>query len=801
MSGPLHVVVIVDGDGELEATLIGLRDEGLTGRDDVEIIVCVGADGPTPVEALALADHGLTATMGETAVAAARAAISGLHDGRLLVLRAGDVPEDGFSETLTRLGRATTTMLRLTRNVEGAVSATHPFKDRFRYGTRTTTLDTEPHLLTQRLSGAVLTVPEGGLPAWDDEDADGSILLIRHLAATGGRVQVLDEPGVVERPRPEPRPLTRFADYEQALGHDVPSWLAAVEPTPAWVHHLVIARLLDVTEADRGLRFAAAELDEEERSRVRELLRASLARIPAAAVETYCASPVALNRRAALLAATGGRMPEPILPSERSFHPDRQVSYFFTGALPEERWTVGGAPAEPTSTKIVDHTYFDDVLVHERIVWLPKGGAVAVSLDDVEHVAAPYRGMLRPPAPPAPLPNRVRRRAVRELHRTARRGRRLLARGARRLPGRMPLPEASAAETPRPSVTPPGRQPESRPTWLYMDRHDSAGDNAEPLYRYARVHAPAVRHVFALDPGCEDWRRLSADGFELVALGSPAFDEAWSAADTLLLADIGDPAIAMRLLGSGTRKDQRVVFLQHGVTMRHMWRWFNTHRIDVLLTATPTEDEGITADHSPYLLTEREVWRTGFPRHDELHGLLGLERDRVLLAPTWAPLVSRELDADPSRTELLDALYAPWLDLAARLEEDGAPVVLFAHPKLALTAAAWFEDLDVVTTTGRDVPDQLSRAWAVVSDSSSVLDDGMLLGAVGIVWNPRGTGDADHYRELHLAAGAVGAEEAADVLDMVRRVRAGEITPVADLVIPDDGARARIVARLLEKEI
>ncbi|MDU0347400.1 hypothetical protein, partial [Actinomyces sp. MRS3W] len=88
----LRVVVIVDGSGDLETTLIGLADEGLS-----DVVVCVGRDGPTAAEAAALADAGLEAVAGQTALGAARTLLAGLRGGRVLVMRAGDVPEPGLT--------------------------------------------------------------------------------------------------------------------------------------------------------------------------------------------------------------------------------------------------------------------------------------------------------------------------------------------------------------------------------------------------------------------------------------------------------------------------------------------------------------------------------------------------------------------------------------------------------------------------------------------------------------------------------------------------------------------------------
>lgn len=111
----------------------------------------------------------------------------------------------------------------------------------------------------------------GGLPAWDETDDDGATLLIRLLADSGQRVRLLAGPGIIERPRPEEPPLSTLPEYVQALEGDIPAWYAAAGERggiPSWVHQLVLARLLEVTDADRGLRFAAHALSQTERAHV-----------------------------------------------------------------------------------------------------------------------------------------------------------------------------------------------------------------------------------------------------------------------------------------------------------------------------------------------------------------------------------------------------------------------------------------------------------------------------------------------------------------------------------------------------
>ena len=733
---------------------------------------------------------------------------------RVLFLRAGDLLEPGYLTSLAQHGPGETVVLTPTVTIRPDGARDERLQWRFKHGSRSADLAAEPHIFPDTMSGVVLTIPRHGLQDWggsgalhgvdsavgaegtvDDDENIGLSGLIAHVVATGNQVGLHDGPAVIRHaPRP-PGPWGRISHYRHLLGAVLPAWLQADCPLPAWVHQLIIHRLIQVTDADRGLRYPSAGLTAAERAEVAQLLRAVTRRVPASQIEAYCSTPLAVGRRTALVAMTAGPMPAPILPSGRRFRSDQKATYFYTGDMPQEQWKVDGAWAQPTCAKTVDHRYFDDVVLRERIVWLPKGRITAV-INGQELPVAPYRG---DPRPPETIPGRGRQGASSPGLR--RRLARLFGPSGhqehRQASGTSPDPDAfSGVSSSAPSPYTASSPSDWPRTWLYMDRHDSAGDNAEPLYRYARTHAPSVRHIFVLERSCPDWERLAQDGFVLLDPTGPGFDAAWSGAETILLSDIGDPLIKGRLTGEGIGPDQRLVFLQHGVTMRDMWRWFNGARLDVVVCATDAEQAGLTADHTSYTLTDREVWRTGFPRHDHLYSLLGRERDSILLAPTWDPEVSRALESDPDAVGLLSALYRPWLELAAGLIQAGHRTVLFAHPKLVPHAPEWFGALGVPAVTGRDLPETLARSWAVVSDRSSVLDEGMIAGCVGIVWDPRGRPDTDRYRSRHEAIGAIGVDTSAQVHQVVEDVVAGRVTASEDLILLDAGACARLTALL-----
>ena len=781
----LHVIIIGSADGQ--ATLDSLGQDSPEGG-----IVPIGCPDPA----------GLGQVLRPLAAGT-----------RVLLLQAGDRVEPGYLTSVAQRGTGEAVVLTPTVTIRPDGARDERLQWRFKHGSRTADLTVEPHIFPDTVSGAVLTIPRHGLQDWGgpgalhagdsavgaqtaaDDEHTALSGLIAHIMATGNRVGLHDGPAVIRHAPQPPGPWGRIDHYRHLLGTVLPTWLQAGSPPPAWVHQIIIHRLIQVTDADRGLRFPSAGLTAAERAEVAQLLRAVTRRVPASQIEAYCSTPLAVGRRTALVAMTAGPMPAPILPSGRRFRSDQKATYFYTGDMPQEQWKVDGAWAQPTCAKTVDHRYFDDVVLRERIVVVAQGE------DHRRHQRSGAPGGPLPgrPRPPETIPGRGRQGASSPGLR--RRLARLFGPSGhqehRQASGTSPDPDAfSGVSSSAPSPYTASSPSDWPRTWLYMDRHDSAGDNAEPLYRYARTHAPSVRHIFVLERSCPDWERLAQDGFVLLDPTGPGFDAAWSGAETILLSDIGDPLIKGRLTGEGIGPDQRLVFLQHGVTMRDMWRWFNGARLDVVVCATDAEQAGLTANHTSYTLTDREVWRTGFPRHDHLYSLLGRERDSILLAPTWDPEVSRALESDPDAVGLLSALYRPWLELAAGLTQAGHRTVLFAHPKLVPHAPEWFGALGVPAVTGRDLPETLARSWAVVSDRSSVLDEGMIAGCVGIVWDPRGRPDTDRYRSRHEAIGAIGVDTSAQVHQVVEDVVAGRVTASEDLILLDAGACARLTALL-----
>jgi hypothetical protein len=272
--------------------------------------------------------------------------------------------------------------------------------------------------------------------------------------------------------------------------------------------------------------------------------------------------------------------------------------------------------------------------------------------------------------------------------------------------------------------------------WVFIDREESADDNAEHLYRWVRANHPEVNAWFLLQRTSEDWPRLEAEGFRLMAPGlarrllilnsehilSSHTDYVFGGMDRMLYGD------AMQW---------RYTFLQHGVIKDELSHWLGPREFDCFITSSPGEHESVAGDNTAYPYTDREVKRTGLPRHDRLlriaKAMPPAEVNTLLVMPTWrGGLVDGRLAACNAAEQM--ALFAAsdyarhWREFLRNdeLREMAAKanqrVVFMPHAN----AAKYIEAFDppshvqVVMAETSHIQTTFARAAAFVTDYTSV---------------------------------------------------------------------------------
>lgn len=300
------------------------------------------------------------------------------------------------------------------------------------------------------------------------------------------------------------------------------------------------------------------------------------------------------------------------------------------------------------------------------------------------------------------------------------------------------VPSATEAEM-RATVTSGTMRQKFGGCFLLMDRDTKADDNAEHVYRYLLRQHLDHKCFFVLREDSTDWPRLKDEGFKLVAYGSTEHIAALGNASVLLSSHVDHYVfwpIERRALADLCNYE--FVFLQHGVTTSDVSRWLNSKPIRGLVTAAEREAASFARPGSPYKYNDREIWLTGFPRHDALLEKMHVSegaRHAVLIAPTWRQYLTGQVVEGYRRQKNPLFLESDYLrEWSAVLSDSefvdevtarGGQLVFAPHPGMRM----YIEDFgldprvelqDVLTLR---YPDLVRRCQSIVTDYSSVASE------------------------------------------------------------------------------
>lgn len=415
-----------------------------------------------------------------------------------------------------------------------------------------------------------------------------------------------------------------------------------------------------------------------------------------------------------------------------------RIRYYVHGHPPSERFQVDGKPVEPAYAKYRACRFFHRTLLRQRIVWLPIRSAITLSLalDGMEVPMSLGLESTRTPSRGAPT---VGQMATASL---LLRARELLPAGKG---GQLPLPGGWPGWKAR-MLKALARMPPARgrfaKAWVFIDREEDAHDSAEHLYRWVHEHYPHINVWFLLLRSSADWARLKAEGFRLVPPGLRRRLLILNSAEIISShADYVFGGMDRKLYGDAMQ--WRYTFLQHGVIKDDVSHWLGPREFDRFVTSSPAEYASIVGDDTPYPYTEREVRRTGLPRHDRLLLLAARvpppEINRLLVMPTWrAGLVDDRTSVEPTErmAAFASSSYARrWRELLRNeklhrlASEHGLRVTFLPHAN----AEPYIEAFDLpaevepATTSDGAVQQLFARTAAFITDYTSVAFDMALL--------------------------------------------------------------------------
>jgi hypothetical protein len=396
-----------------------------------------------------------------------------------------------------------------------------------------------------------------------------------------------------------------------------------------------------------------------------------------------------------------------------------RLTYYIHGEPPAEVFVMDGAAVTPAYAKYRACNYFSRRLLRQRIVWLPVAGVATLEMK-LAGVPVPVALGAQHPSASEILP------AARLAYPPGKGGQQPLPPGwtgwkvrLMKMLARMPMIRQKFAKA-----------------WVFVDRDDDADDNAEHLYRWVSKPHPEINAWFLLKTESSDWARLKAEGVRLMPPG--LMRKLLILNSEHIISSHTDYVFGgFKRALYGDAMQWRYTFLQHGVIKDDLSHWLAPREFDCFITSSPDEHQSIVGDDTAYPYTDREVKRTGLPRHDRLlqiaQRMPAADTNVLLVMPTWrGGLVDERmtaLSADERMAAFATSDYARhWRALLRNdeLREQAARhdqrIVFMPHPN----AVPYIDAFDppayvqVVTAANSSIQQVFASTSGFITDYTSV---------------------------------------------------------------------------------
>lgn len=181
--------------------------------------------------------------------------------------------------------------------------------------------------------------------------------------------------------------------------------------------------------------------------------------------------------------------------------------------------------------------------------------------------------------------------------------------------------------------------------WLFMDRQDTADDNAEHLYKYAIQKDDGIKKYFTVKQNTNDFKRLS-NLPNVIPFYSIKQRLLYLFAEKIISShpdeNILNPFFDKNSISYSGLINSDKIFLQHGVTKDNVSSWLHKFDKNLKLITCVSDAEKESFLDFGYNYNEKIIQALGFPRFDNLlensNGKTG--KKQILIAPSWRTKLS-----------------------------------------------------------------------------------------------------------------------------------------------------------------
>lgn len=263
--------------------------------------------------------------------------------------------------------------------------------------------------------------------------------------------------------------------------------------------------------------------------------------------------------------------------------------------------------------------------------------------------------------------------------------------------------------------------------WMFMDRRESADDNAEHLYRYCSNIDDGINKYFTLFKDSKDFKRLSSSLKNIISFYSIKQRILYLFSD-MIISSHPDEFVLNPFWGKNSKLysgliNSKKIFLQHGITKDNVSLWLRKYdkNLDMLVTVSEMEAQSFLEYEYNY---DKDVIKVlGFPRFDDLTD--ASDKKQILIMPTWR----RSID-HLKNEQIIKSLYFQKMNSLFNNErfiklaqDNDYDIIIKPHPKI-IDIINLFDTNDYVyidKTSGYQ--DLFNNSSLLITDYSSVAFD------------------------------------------------------------------------------
>lgn len=176
----------------------------------------------------------------------------------------------------------------------------------------------------------------------------------------------------------------------------------------------------------------------------------------------------------------------------------------------------------------------------------------------------------------------------------------------------------------------------NRRIWIFMDKNDSADDNAEHLYKYCQNKDDGIKKYFTVSNSSNDFKRLG-NLKNLIPFNSIKQRLLYLFAEKIISShpdeEILNPFINKNEKSYAGLISSDKIFLQHGVTKDNVSSWLHKYEKNLKMIVCVSDAEKKSFMDPGYNYKEEIIQTLGFPRFDNLSKCE--TKRQILIMPSW----------------------------------------------------------------------------------------------------------------------------------------------------------------------